>query len=56
MMFAVQGTNWIDVINHPLVAAEIVKTMIGSFSLVLVAPLTAVASGVIFGSKKSAQP
>jgi len=56
MMFAVQGTDWVDVINHPLVAAEIVKTMIGSFSLVLVAPLTAVASGVIFSSKKSAQP
>ena len=56
MMFAVQGTYWVDVINHPLVAAELVKTMIGSFSLVLVAPLTAVAGGVIFGSKKSAQP
>lgn len=53
MMFAVQGTYFIDVINHPLVAAEIVKTLIGSFSLVLVAPFTAVAGGMIFGIGKS---
>lgn len=48
MMFAVQGTHFVDVINHPLVAAEIIKTLIGSFSLVLVAPFTAVAGGIIF--------
>ena len=56
MMFAVQGTHFVDVICNPLVAAELVKTLIGSFSLVLVAPLTAAASGWIFRSKKSVEP
>ena len=55
MMFAAQGTSFRDVMNNPLVAAETVKTLIGSFSLVLVAPLTAVASGWIFGRKRSDQ-
>ena len=48
MMFSVQGTHITDILNNPLVAAETVKTLIGSFSLVLVAPLTAVTSGWIF--------
>ena len=56
MMFAVQGTHFVDVISNPLVAAELVKTLIGSFSLVLVAPLTAVISGWIFRGKKSVEP
>ena len=45
MMFAAQGTSPIDFINNPYVASETVKTIIGSFGLVLVAPLTA-----LFGS------
>ena len=48
MMFSVQGTHIADILNNPLVAAETVKTLIGSFSLVLVAPLTAITSGWIF--------
>ncbi len=52
MMFTAQGTNIPDIINNPVVAAEIVKTLIGSFSLVLVAPFTAFCSGVIFGKNK----
>ena len=51
MMFAAQGTALADILNNPLVAAETVKTLIGSFSLVLVAPLTAVAAGWIFGRR-----
>lgn len=51
MMFKVQGTSFVDILNNPLVAAEMVKTLIGSFSLVLVAPLTAAVSGYIFGKK-----
>lgn len=51
MMFTVQGTHPVDIINNPLVAAEMTKTLIGSFSLVLVAPLTAIASGWIFCRK-----
>ena len=41
MVFAAQGTHPRDFLNSPLVSAEIVKTLIGSFSLVLVAPFTA---------------
>lgn len=41
MMFAAQGTPPRDFLNSPIVSAEIVKTLIGSFSLVLVAPFTA---------------
>ena len=41
MTFAAQGTRPVDFINNPFVAAEAVKTLIGSFSLVLVAPFTA---------------
>ena len=48
MMFAVQGTAIPDFLNSALVASELVKTLIGSFSLVLVAPFTAVISGWIF--------
>ena len=52
MVFAAQGTRVMDFLNNPLVAAEVVKTLIGSFSLVLVAPLTALASGWIFSRKR----
>ena len=52
MMFVAQGTSIRDVVNNPLVAAEMVKTLIGRFSLVLVAPLTAVSAGWIFGNKE----
>ena len=51
MVFCAQGNTPMDFINNPLVAAEMVKTLIGSFSLILVAPFTAFASGWIF--KKS---
>lgn len=48
MMFASQGTSPLDFLNSTLVASEIVKTLIGSFSLVLVAPFTAFFAGWIF--------
>ena len=52
MVFAAQGTGIADILNNQLVAAEAVKTLIGSFSLVLVAPLTALAAGLIFAQKR----
>ena len=52
MMFAVQGNTLLEIINNPLVAAESVKTLIGSFSLVLVAPFTAIFAGILFQKKK----
>lgn len=48
MAFAAQGTRPLDFLNSTLVSAELVKTLIGSFSLVLVAPFTAVVSAVVF--------
>ena len=48
MMFAAQGTEVLDFLNSTLVASEAVKTLIGSFSLVLVAPCTAFFAGWFF--------
>ena len=53
MMFASQGTSPLDFLNSTLVASEVVKTLIGSFSLVLVAPFTAFFSGWIFRPGKN---
>ena len=49
MVFSAQGTPILNFLNSSLVASELVKTLIGSFSLVLVAPFTAVISGIVFG-------
>ncbi|MBO7741323.1 MAG: YibE/F family protein, partial [Victivallales bacterium] len=48
MAFTAQGTSPIDFINNPHVASEVVKTLVGSFSLILVAPFTALAGGFIY--------
>ena len=53
MMFSAQGTPVLEFLNSSLVASELVKTLIGSFSLVLVAPFTALISGWIFVRKKA---
>ena len=47
MVFAAQGTPPLNFINSTLVSAEVVKTLVGSFGLVLVAPFTAAASAWI---------
>ena len=47
MMFAGQGTGFVDIITNPHVATELVKTLVGSFSLVLVAPFTALVGALI---------
>jgi len=49
MVFAAQGTHPLDFINSTLVSAEIVKTLVGSFGLVLVAPFTALVSAAVYG-------
>ena len=51
MVFAAQGTSPIDFINNPYVASEAVKTLVGSFGLVLVAPFTAAVGAWFFGQK-----
>ena len=47
MMFAAQGTGFVDIVTNPHVAAELVKTLVGSFSLVLVAPFTALLGALL---------
>ena len=47
MVFAAQGTHPLDFVNSTLVSAEIVKTLVGSFGLVLVAPFTALVSAAL---------
>jgi len=51
MMFMSRGVPLEQVFNTSFVAAEILQTLVGSFGLVLVAPLTAIAGGVIFRKK-----
>ena len=51
MMFSAQGSSLIEILNNPLVASESVKTLIGSFSLVLVAPFTAIFAGFLIRGK-----
>jgi uncharacterized membrane protein len=47
MVFMAQGTPNINILNITYVAAEIMHTLVGSFGVVLVAPLTAVLGGII---------
>lgn len=49
MVFMAQGTPLIQIVNLNYVAAEILNTILGSFSLVLTAPLTAFAAGILYG-------
>ena len=50
MMFAAQGTPPLVFLNSTIVSAEVVKTLVGSFGLVLVAPFTALVSARVFRS------
>jgi uncharacterized membrane protein len=50
MVFAAQGTPPEVFLNSTLVSAEVVKTLVGSFGLVLVAPFTALIGAWIFGA------
>lgn len=47
MVFMAQGTPVELMLNYKYVAAEIVHTVVGSFGLVTVAPLTAITSGLL---------
>lgn len=53
MVFMAQGTPVEFILNYKYVAAEIIHTIVGSFGLVTVAPLTAITSGLLF-TRKSA--
>ena len=53
MVFMAQGTPVELMLNYKYVAAEIVHTIVGSFGLVTVAPLTAITSGLLLTRDKS---
>lgn len=48
MAFMAQGVPMESIINRGFISAEILHTMVGSFGLVLVAPITAVLGGYIY--------
>lgn len=52
MVFMAQGTPISFILNYKYVAAEIIHTIVGSFGLVTVAPLTAITSGILLTRKK----
>ena len=52
MVFAAQGTDPVDFLNSTLVSAELVKTLVGSFGLVLVAPFTAFVGAFVFSRSR----
>lgn len=55
MVFMAQGTPGVNIINLGYVAAEILHTLVGSFGLVLVAPITAVVGGFMLSRKPDVQ-
>jgi uncharacterized membrane protein len=52
MMFMAKGTPMVNIFNTNYIAAEILHTLIGSFSLVLVAPATAIIGGYVYTKNK----
>jgi uncharacterized membrane protein len=48
MAFMAQGVPLTNMFNLIYVAAEVLKTVVGSFGLVMVAPFTAVVGGLVF--------
>ncbi|MFA6507707.1 MAG: YibE/F family protein [Treponemataceae bacterium] len=55
MTFIAQGIPFANVLNMIYVSAELVHTMVGSFGLILVAPVTAITGGFLFTAKSPKQ-
>jgi uncharacterized membrane protein len=51
MAFMAKGVPMITIFNTNYIAAEILQTLVGSFGLVLVAPLTAIIGGIVYCKK-----
>lgn len=52
MVFMAQGTPILNILNYKYVSAEILQTIVGSFGLITVAPLTAITAGTLLTKKK----
>jgi uncharacterized membrane protein len=55
MAFMAQGVPLANLFNLIYVAAEVLKTVVGSFGLVMVAPFTAVVGGFVFCGTRARQ-
>ncbi|MFI3247723.1 MAG: YibE/F family protein [Rikenellaceae bacterium] len=55
MAFMAQGVPMESIVNRGFISAEILHTMVGSFGLVLVAPITAILGGYIYKLKSNNQ-
>lgn len=53
MVFMAQGTPIDNILNYKFVASEILDTLVGSFGLVSVAPLSAICSGMLLVKKRA---
>ena len=53
MIFRVKDPSFMRMINLKIVSAEIMRTLIGSIGLVMVAPITALLGGIIIASFRS---
>ena len=60
MYFAGQGTPVMDMLNLKYVSSQLMNTLVGSFGLVAVTPMTALAASVLYtrhaAGKLAAQP
>lgn len=56
MVLIAQGTPLINILNLRYVAAEFLHTVVGSFGLVLVAPMTAVIGGFVYDHWQPQKP
>jgi len=52
MVFMTKGTPMISIANTNYISAEILHTLVGSFGLVLVAPITAIIGGYVYSFRK----
>lgn len=52
MVFMAQGTPLVNILNYKYVTSEIIHTLVGSFGLVLAAPLTALTSGFFLAKNR----
>ena len=56
MYFAGQGTPVMDILNLKYVSSQLMNTLVGSFGLVVVAPLTAIAASILFTRRAKVAP
>jgi uncharacterized membrane protein len=53
LIFTAYQESFLKMINLDMIASEIVRALCGSIGMVLVAPITAVIAGFLFGAKKT---